>query len=156
MYQTRNDFRLGQQDVSHGLTGKEQVDRIRILLADDHPTMLKQLIDLLEPEFEIAGAVEDGRSLVEAAESLQPDLIITDISMPILSGIEAVRKVIKSRPQAKIVFLTVHTDPDYIQEALELGVMGYVFKSGLASDLEVAIQEVLAGRTFVSSQPSRS
>jgi DNA-binding NarL/FixJ family response regulator len=156
MYQSLNLFRLGQEDVSDGLKGKERVDKIRILLAEDHPTMLEQLIDLLETEFEIAAAVEDGRSLVEAAETLQPDLIITDISMPILSGIEATRKVIKSRPQANIVFLTVHTDSDYIQEALELGVRGYVFKSHLASDLQVAIQEVLAGRTFVSSQPSRS
>ncbi len=73
--------------------------------------------------------------------------------MPILSGIEAARSIIQSTPQAKIIFLTVHTDPDYVREALELGAVGYVFKSRLVSDLRLAIGEVLEGRTYVSSSP---
>ena len=128
-------------------------DRTRVLLADDHPRILRRLTDLLEPEFKVISVVGDGQSLIEMAESLQPDLIITDISMPILSGIEAARRIIQSTPQAKIIFLTVHTDPDYVREALELGAVGYVVKSRLVSDLQLAIGEVLEGRTYVSSSP---
>ncbi len=125
--------------------------RMRVLLADDHPRILSRLTDLLEPEFKVVAVVGDGQSLVETAESLQPDLIITDISMPVLSGIEAAKKIIQSTPETKIIFLTVHTNPDYVQEALELGAVGYVFKSNLVSDLQLAIGEVLEGRTYVSS-----
>ncbi len=130
---------------------KVAINRIRVLLADDHPSNLSRLTDLLEPEFKVIAVVGDGQSLIETAESLQPDLIITDISMPILSGIEAVKRIIQRTPQAKIIFLTVHTNPDYVQEALELGAVGYVFKSHLVSDLQLAIGEVLEGRTYVSS-----
>ncbi len=128
-------------------------DRTRVLLADDHPRILSRLTDLLEPEFKVIAVVGDGQSLIEMAESLQPDLIITDISMPLLSGIEAAKNIMKSTPQTKIIFLTVHTDPDYVREALELGAVGYVVKSRLVSDLQLAIGEVLAGRTYVSSSP---
>ncbi len=127
------------------------MDRSRVLLADDHPRILSRLTDLLEPEFKVIAVVGDGQSLVEMAESLQPDLIITDISMPILSGLEAAKKIVQSAPQTKIIFLTVHTNPDYVREALELGAVGYVFKSRLVSDLRLAISEVLEGRTYVSS-----
>ena len=128
-------------------------DRTRVLLADDHPRILSQVTDLLEPEFKVIAVVGDGQSLIETAESLQPDLIITDISMPILSGIEAAKKIMQSTPQTKIIFLTVHTDPDYVREALELGAVGYVFKWRLVSDLRLAIDEVLEDRTYVSSSP---
>ncbi len=129
------------------------MDRIRVLLADDHPRILSRVTDLLEPEFKVIAVVGDGQSLIEMAESLQPDLIITDISMPILSGIEAAKRIMKSTPQTKIIFLTVHTDPDYDQAALELGAVAYVFKSRLVSDLRLAIGEVLEGRTYVASSP---
>ncbi len=128
-------------------------DRTRVLLADDHPRILSRLTDLLEPEFKVIAVVGDGQSLIEMAESLQPDLIITDISMPILSGIEAAKNIMKSTPQTKIIFLTVHTDPDYVHAALELGAVGYVFKSRLVSDLRLAIGEVLEVRTDVASSP---
>ncbi len=129
------------------------MDRIRVLLADDHPRILSRLTDLLEPEFKVIAVVGDGQSLIEMAESLQPDLIITDISMPILSGIEAAKRIMKSTPQTKIIFLTVHTDPDYVQEALELGAVAYILKSRLVSDLRLAIGEVLEGRTYLASSP---
>ncbi len=129
------------------------MDRIRVLLADDHPRILSRLTDLLEPEFKVIAVVGDGQSLIETAKSLQPDLIITDISIPIFSGIDAARKIMQTTPKTKIVFLTVHTDPDYVHAALELGAVGYVFKSSLVSDLQLAIGEVLEGRTYVSSSP---
>jgi len=129
------------------------MDRMRVLLADDHPRILSRLTDLLEPEFKVIAVVGDGQSLIETAKSLQPDLIITDISMPILSGIEAAKKILQRTPQTKIIFLTVHTDPDYVREALDLGAVGYVFKSRLVSDLRSTIEEVLDGRTYVSPSP---
>lgn len=129
------------------------MDRIRVLLADDHPRILSRLTDLLEPEFKVIAVVGDGQSLIETAKSLQPDLIITDISIPIFSGIEAAKTILQHTPQTKIIFLTVHTDPDYVHAALELGAVGYVFKSRLVSDLQLAIGEVLEGRTYVSSSP---
>jgi DNA-binding NarL/FixJ family response regulator len=129
------------------------MDRIRVLLADDHPRILSRLTDLLEPEFKVIAVVGDGQSLIETAKSLQPDLIITDISIPIFSGIDAARKIMQTTPKTKIIFLTVHTDPDYVHAALELGAVGYVFKSHLVSDLRLAIGEVLEDRTYVSSSP---
>ena len=129
------------------------MDRIRVLLADDHPRILSRLTGLLEPEFKVIAVVGDGQSLIETAKSLQPDLVITDISIPIFSGIEAARKIMQTTPKTKIIFLTVHTDPDYVHAALELGAVGYVLKSRLVSDLQPAIGEVLEGRTYVSSSP---
>ena len=129
------------------------MDRMRVLLADDHPRILSRLTDLLEPEFKVIAVVGDGQSLIETAKSLQPDLIITDISMPILCGIEAAKEILQTTPKTKIVFLTVHSDPDYVQEALQIGAVGYIFKSRLVSDLKLAIGEVLDGRTYVSPSP---
>ena len=129
------------------------MDRMRVLLADDHPRILSRLTDLLEPEFKVIAVVGDGQSLIETAKSLQPDLIITDISMPILCGIEAAKEILQTTPKTKIIFLTVHSDPDYVQEALQIGAVGYIFKSRLVSDLKLAIGEVLDGRTYVSPSP---
>ena len=129
------------------------MDRMRVLLADDHPRILSRLTDLLEPEFKVIAVVGDGQSLIETAKSLQPDLVITDISMPILCGIEAAKEILQTTPKTKIIFLTVHSDPDYVQEALQIGAAGYVFKSRLVSDLKLAIGEVLDGRTYVSPSP---
>ena len=129
------------------------MDRMRVLLADDHPRILSRLTDLLEPEFKVIAVLGDGQSLIETAKSLQPDLIITDISMPILCGIEAAKEILQTTPKTKIIFLTVHSDPDYVQEALQIGAVGYIFKSRLVSDLKLAIGEVLDGRTYVSPSP---
>jgi DNA-binding NarL/FixJ family response regulator len=127
-----------------------QLSRVRVLLAVDFPLFLERVSSLLEPGFEIVEKVGDGQSLVEAAMKLKPDLIITNLSMPILNGLEAVKRLVESGCTAKIVLLTVNTDPDVVQASLAVGVLAYVAKSQLATDLLPAIREVLAGRIFIS------
>jgi CheY-like chemotaxis protein len=125
--------------------------KMRILLADDHRTLLELVRNLLEPTFEIVGRVEDGESLVEAAGQLQPDVIITDIAMPKLNGIEAAYRLKESGSSSKIVFLTAHGDPDFVQAALDTGALAFVNKVRMNSDLLIAIGEALEGRIFVSA-----
>ena len=126
------------------------LNKVRVLLADDHPLMLKEVVSLLEPTFEVVGRVGDGKSLFESAMKLQADVIISDISMPILSGIEAADKLKVSGCRSKIVFLTVHSDPDFVRACLATGALGYVAKSRMVTDLLSAIREALAGRIFIS------
>jgi DNA-binding NarL/FixJ family response regulator len=122
----------------------------RVLLADDHAAMLAQAINRLTGVFEIVGSVGNGLDLLEAAAQLNPEVIVLDITMPDMDGIEAARQLRKAGCRAKLVFLTVHNDPDYVQAALQAGGIAYVVKSRLASDLVTAIREALAGRSFVS------
>ena len=124
--------------------------RMRILLADDHKIVLDGLKSLLEPEFELAGTVGDGRALVSAVEQLHPDVIVVDISMPLLNGIEAVRQIKKLDKQVKVVFLTMHPDVTYAIRAFEAGASGYVLKHSAASELLTAIREAIKGRTYVT------
>ncbi|MBU4233386.1 MAG: response regulator transcription factor [Desulfobacterales bacterium] len=124
--------------------------RIRVLLADDHKIVLDGLRSLLEPEFELAGTVEDGRALVSAAEKLRPDVIVVDISMPLLNGIEAVRQIKKLDKQIKVIFLTMHPDVTYAIRAFEAGASGYVLKHSASSELITAIHEAIKGRTYVT------
>lgn len=126
------------------------MSRARILLADDHKDIREKVMQQLEPEFEVVGAVEDGNALMEAASQMQPDVCIVDISMPIMSGIQAVTQMKANGSTVKIVFLTVHEDPDFLQAALDTGALGYVVKSRVASDLSPAIRAAIAGRLFVS------
>jgi len=121
-----------------------------ILLADDHPSLPKIVAGLLEAAFEVVGQVGDGQALIEAAGELKPDVIITDISMPVRSGLEAANILKQAGCTSKIIFLTVHTDPDFIRACLDTGALGYVAKSHMATDLSRAIREVLAERVFVS------
>jgi DNA-binding NarL/FixJ family response regulator len=129
----------------------ETVARARILLADDYKEMRDRAARLLESEYEVVGVVSDGRALLEAALKMQPDVCVIDISMPLVSGIEAATRLRESGSNAKIIFLTVHEDPDFVQAALETGAVGYVLKSRMASDLRAAVKEALAGQLFVSS-----
>ena len=131
-----------------------EVRKMRIFLADDHRYVLELIRGLLEPTFEVVGAVEDGEALVEAAVNLRPDVIITDISMPKLNGIEAADRLRESGSSSKIVFLTVHADPDFVQAALKTGALAYVSKSRITTDLLLAIEEALKGRIFVSPMES--
>jgi DNA-binding NarL/FixJ family response regulator len=127
------------------------LDRVRILLADDNEAFLAVATRLLEPEFEVVKTVGDGEALIEEAARLQPEALVLDISMPGMTGIEAARHLRAVGCSAKIVFLTVHGDPDYVRAALKAGAQGYVVKCSLVSDLFFAIREALAGRSFVSS-----
>ena len=126
------------------------MNRPRVLLADDHLMMREKVTRMLESEFDIIGAVTNGQALLDAAAVLDPDIVILDITMPGLPGIEAARRLREAGSHAKIVFLTVHEDPDFIREALATGALGYVVKPRLASDLLVAMREALEGRSFVS------
>jgi len=123
--------------------------RPRILLADDHHPVLARL-SLLQPHFEVIGMVNDGKSLVSEAQRLQPDVIVLDIAMPLLTGIEAARELHKAGSQAKLVFLTIHQEPAFVRGCFAEGGLGYVTKSRLVSDLIPAIHEALSDHTFVS------
>jgi DNA-binding NarL/FixJ family response regulator len=105
---------------------------------------------LLEPEFEVVGKVVNGRDLFEEAMRLQPDVIVTDISMPVLNGIEAADQLKESGCNSRIVFLTVHSDSDFVRRCLCTGAFGYVVKSRIASELVTAVREALAGHIFIS------
>jgi len=122
----------------------------RVLLADDHAIVLEGLRRILEPDFEIVAVVADGRALVAAAEELQPDLIVADISMPLLNGIEAARQIRKSNRKVKIIFLSMHPDVTYAAVALGAGGSAYVLKSSAGDEILVAIQEAMAGRIYVT------
>jgi DNA-binding NarL/FixJ family response regulator len=124
--------------------------RTRVLLADDHKIVLDGLRSLLEPTFDLVGTVEDGRALVSTAQQLRPDVIVVDISMPLLNGIEAVRQIKKLDSQVKVVFLTMHPDVTYAIRAFEAGAAGFVLKHSASSELLTAIQEAIKGRTYVT------
>jgi DNA-binding NarL/FixJ family response regulator len=124
--------------------------KVRILVADDHAGVRELVESMLEPTFEVIGTVDNGRALVETARRLQPDVIITDISMPILSGIEAAKQLKESGSRAKVVFLNVHSDPDFVRACLNVGACGYIVKLRMDSDLLPAVREALSGRIFLS------
>ena len=124
--------------------------RPKILLADDHTVILDGLRSILEADFEIVGAVTDGRALVAACEKLRPDVVLSDITMPLLNGLDATRQIKKADPEAKIIFLTMHPDVAMAKEALRAGGSGYVVKHSPASEIVTAIHEVLQGRVYLS------
>jgi len=132
------------------------VGNVRILLADDHPRILEMVASLLEPAFQIVGRVGNGQALIEAAAQLKPDAIVTDISMPVLNGIEAANQLKESGSTSKLVFLTVHTDPDFVRACFAAGALAFVCKPRMSIDLLPAIQQALAGRTFVSPTSSNA
>jgi DNA-binding NarL/FixJ family response regulator len=125
--------------------------RIRILLADDQREILETVARLLEDEFDIVATVANGVRAIEAAVRLAPDLIVLDISMPVLNGMEAAFQLKELGSRAKVVFLTVHEDPVLIEAALSVGARGYVLKQRLATDLIPAIRQVLDDLIFVSA-----
>jgi DNA-binding NarL/FixJ family response regulator len=124
---------------------------IRVLLADDHAIVSQGLEALLKQRFELVGTVSDGRALVAATEELSPDVVVTDISMPGLNGLDAIRQIKKANPHVKLVVLTMHAEPNLVAEALKAGASGYLLKTSAVEELETAITEVLKGRTYVTS-----
>ncbi len=124
--------------------------RPRVLLADDHKEVCDSVVRLLTPEFEVVGVVQDGQQLLSAESGMLPDVCVIDISMPGMCGIEAARILKATGSRAEIVFLTVHEDPDFVRAALDLGALGYVMKSRIASDLCTAIRVALTGGSFIS------
>jgi len=122
----------------------------RVLLADDHALLLGAFEKLLAGECEVVGQVADGRALVAAAEKLRPDVIVLDISMPILNGLDAGRQVKQTLKDVRLVFLTMNEDPDLAAEAFRAGASGYLLKRSAASELTTAIREVMQGRSYVT------
>ena len=127
----------------------------RVLVADDHARILKAVSALLANSFDVVDLVADGRAALQAALKLDPDLIVLDVSMPGLSGIEVARELKRRRNRAKIVFLTVHEDTEILASCLAAGGLGYVVKELMDSDLIPAINEAVAGREFVSQFSSK-
>jgi len=126
------------------------MSKIRVLLADDHETVLARVRGLLSEDFDIVGAVNNGRDAVAEAERLDPDVLVIDISMPILDGLQATQRQQAKNRRAKVIFLTVHKDRDFIAAAFSAGASGYVTKADVMTDLVPAIREALQGRTYVS------
>src|SRR5262245_9626238 len=122
----------------------------RVLLADDHALLLGAFEKLLAAECEIVGQVLDGRALVAAAESLKPDVIVLDISMPLLNGLDAGRQIKRQAPYVKLVFLTMNEDPELAAEAFRAGASGYVLKRSATSELATAIREAMQGRSYIT------
>jgi DNA-binding NarL/FixJ family response regulator len=125
--------------------------RPTILVADDHALVLEGFRKLLEHEFDVVATAHDGAQLLEETARLQPDLILVDISMPLLNGIEATRKILAAAPSAKIIIVTQHSDRRYVQAAFSAGARGYVLKHSAAPELVQAIHEVLAGRFYIAA-----
>jgi DNA-binding NarL/FixJ family response regulator len=125
--------------------------KIKVLLAEDHTVVAEGLRSLLKDVFDLVGMVHDGRALLEAAETLRPDVIVTDISMPLLNGLDAVRQLRSSRPETKIIILTMHRDTHLAAEAFRAGVSGYLLKTSPGEELITAIREVAQGRSYVTS-----
>lgn len=130
--------------------------RPRILLADDHRLLREAFGKLLEPDCDVVGAVADGRALLEAAPKLRPDVVVLDVAMPQLNGLDAARQLKRVMPSVKVIFLTVSEDPGLAAEAFRAGGSGFVLKNSAASELLQAIAEVVQGRSYVTPLATRN
>jgi DNA-binding NarL/FixJ family response regulator len=126
------------------------MSRSRVLLADDHPIVAEGLKGLLAARFDVVGVVGDGQALLEAAKSLQPDVVVADLAMPLLNGIEVTARLATEEPQIKVVILTMHREEGYVRRAMEAGAAGYVLKVSAPDELLTAVDAALAGKTFVT------
>ena len=127
-----------------------QASKPRVLMADDHSIFLAGVRKLIEDQCEVVGTVEDGRALLEAAERLKPELILLDISMPLLNGLEASRHLKKMLPETKLLFLTMHASPRYATEAFKAGAHGFLLKQSAASELPQAITALMQGKHYLT------
>jgi DNA-binding NarL/FixJ family response regulator len=126
------------------------MSRPRVLLADDHRMLRELFVQLLEPHFDVVGQAADGRALIAAAEKLLPNVIVLDIAMPLLNGLDAARQLKRLMPKVKLIFLTMNEDSDLAAEAFRIGASGYLLKNSAASELIQAINEALLGHTYVT------
>jgi DNA-binding NarL/FixJ family response regulator len=126
------------------------VATIRVFLVDDNGAILSDLQDELGDKFEIAGTAQNGEEALQAVQRLNPDVLVLDITMPGLNGLQVASRVHGNHPRTRILFLTIHEEPEYVAAAFNAGALGYVSKRRLASDLAPAIREVFEGRTFLS------
>jgi DNA-binding NarL/FixJ family response regulator len=122
----------------------------KVVLADDHTIVTEGLKALLAPELEIVATVDNGRAAIKAVRDFKPAVVILDISMPLLNGIDTAREIRKFDPKIKIVFLTMHTELAYVEEAFDTGASGYVIKHSASIDLQLAIRRALLGRTYIT------
>lgn len=129
---------------------------MRLLLADDNPEIRETLVDMLQPAHVVVAALSDGASVLQQAATLNPDLIILDISLGDMAGFEVARRLTKAGVAAKVIFLTVHENIDFVRAAFDLGAVGYVYKSRISSDLIDAIDTICAGRRFSSADVAAS
>jgi len=129
--------------------------RWKVLIADDHSMVIDGLRALVEPEYEVVGAVNDGRAVLPEVRRLQPDVVVIDISMPLLNGLDCARQLCDAGCTAKILILTMHPDATLAQEALAAGASGYVLKSSPGSELKAALGDVLRGRIYLSAAVTR-
>jgi DNA-binding NarL/FixJ family response regulator len=130
--------------------------RIRILLADDHTLFCNLLRELLEPEYEVVGSVSDGHELLKAATSLRPDIVLADIGMPSLNGLDAGRRLKQANPHVKVIYLTMNNNVEYAREALQAGASAFVLKNALSSELLKAIRDTLHGVSYVAPEIKRA
>ena len=129
---------------------------IRVFVADDHKLMLNKVVELLTPHFEVVGTADDGKTALEAIRNLKPDIVVLDISMPFMTGIEVAENLKKGGSKVKVVVITAHEDPFYMHAALSAGALAYVDKSRLGIDLKNALESVRVGKIFVSSNGEKS
>ena len=130
------------------------MNRPRILLADDHMLLLDGLRNLLERHYDLVGTVQDGQAVVSAAQRLRPDLVLMDVAMPVLNGLQAGQRLREQQPKIKLLYVSMYGDPPYVEEAMRLGASGYVLKRSGWSELSRAIEAALAGKQYVSSELS--
>ena len=138
--------------MANGLERPGCDERARVLVADDHQSLLDRVVSILHDEYDIVGTVTDGAALVKAEADLSPDVVVIDISMPGMSGLEAASCIRRRGSHAAVVCLTAHQEPEIVEAALRTGVLGYVTKTSLAQDLLPAVRSALGGRRFVSSE----
>src|SRR4029077_18471022 len=124
--------------------------RPRVLLADDHLMFTEGLRNILEPHYDIVGSYEDGNKAVASTQELSPDVVVMDISMPLLNGIKAARQILRLGILSKIIILTMHSDAAFVREAFEAGANGYVLKNDAGTEIVAAIREAMEGRKYIS------
>src|SRR4029077_17172140 len=138
------------QIVPEHSAAQDEKPIVRIFLAEDQEEMRQTIIQILVEDFQIVGTAETGAGVLDLPPNLSPDVFVLDISMPVVTGIEAALRLRQEGSRAKIIFLTVHEDPDFVENAMAVGAAGYVIKPCMATDLGPAIRKAMEGSTFIS------